>query len=109
MNLTGVKAIGTIMANSISVKRNLLSSSIAQKSENVLLKVIDINIDTLNVEVNCFINAMRKDKKQTSNSLTAILLRNDDLSNIQLKIVHDIEIEEVSYAIKYFQDLYKNM
>ncbi len=102
-------AIGTIMANSISVKRNLLSSSIAQKSENVLLKVIDINIDTLNVEVNCFINAMRKDKKQTSNSLTAILLRNDDLSNIQLKIVHDIEIEEVSYAIKYFQDLYKNM
>ena len=101
-------AIGMIMANHISVKRGMLPSSIAQAGENVLLKVIDIDIVALNVEIDRFIDAMRKDKKQTSTALTAVLMQNDGVSNVQLQIVHDIRVEEVSYAVKHFQELYKN-
>lgn len=101
-------AIGMILANYISVKRGLLQPSIAQASERVLLKVIDINIADLDVEIDHFIEAMRKDKKQTSTALTAVLMQNDGISDTQLQIVHDLHVEEVSCAVKYFQDLYKN-
>lgn len=101
-------AIGMIMANYISVKRGLLQPSTAQAGENVLLKVIDINIADLDVKMNHFIDAMRKDKKQTGTDLTAVLMQNNDISNVQLQIVHDIHVEEVACAVKYFQELYKS-
>ena len=101
-------AIGMIMANFISVKRGILQSEIAQASENVLLKVIDINISDLDVEVGRFINAMRKDKKQTSTALTAVLMQNDGINNVALKIVHDIDVKEVACAVSYFRELYTN-
>lgn len=102
-------AIGMIMADSISVKRGLLKEKMAKKSEDVLLKVIDIELSLLQVDMNRFIDAMRKDKKQTSDALTAVLLVNDGANKAELQIVHDIQVEEVRYAVDYFINLYQNV
>lgn len=99
-------AIGMIMANHISVSRGLLNPQFARISEQVLLKVIDIDISSLNVEIEQFINAMRKDKKQTSTALTAVLMIQNSAENTELQVVHDIQIAEVSSALKYFTELY---
>ncbi|MCD7746088.1 MAG: hypothetical protein LUI13_12550 [Lachnospiraceae bacterium] len=94
-------AIGMIMADSISLKRQLLSAELVTGSENVLLKVIDINPELLDVPQEQVLDAMRKDKKQTSQSLTAVLLTENGL-----ELIHDMETEEVAYAFDYFRSLY---
>lgn len=99
-------AIGMIMANHISVNRGLLYPQFAQRSEHVLLKAIDIDISALDVEIAAFIDAMRKDKKQTSNELTAVLMKNNCASDTELQVVHDIQVTEVSSALEYFMQLY---
>lgn len=99
-------AIGMIMANHISVNRGLLHPQFAQAGEQVLLKVIDIDITSMNVGIEQFINAMRKDKKQTSTALTAVLMLNNSSSDTELCVVHDIEVAEVSSALKYFIQFY---
>ena len=99
-------AIGMIMANHISVNRGLLHPQFAQAGEQVLLKVIDIDITSMNVGIEQFIDAMRKDKKQTSTALTAVLMLNNSSSDTELRVVHDIEVAEVSSALKYFIQLY---
>lgn len=96
-------AIGMIMADSISVKRGLLSEDIAKRSEEVLLKIIDIDADLSSYPLANFISAMRKDKKQTSDKLTAVLMTN---TAKDLRIVKDLSEEEVKDAIKYFSDIY---
>ena len=98
-------AIGMIMANSISKRRHLLSDDIAARSEQVLLKVIDIDINHLEKPIDDYLSAMRKDKKQTDSSLTAVLMEQEDHTT-KLEVVHDITVEEVSYAIMYFKQLY---
>lgn len=94
-------AIGMIMADSLSLKRNLLSEDVVKRSEEILLKVIDIDINLLNVSMMDVISAMRKDKKQTGTSLTAVLMTENGF-----EIVRDIKEEEVSYSFNYFKDLY---
>lgn len=98
-------AIGMIMANSISVKRGILSKNRAVRSENVLLKAIDIDLSLLDVDLKQVIEAMRKDKKQTSSNLTAVLLSEDNT----LSLVQDIAIEEVQYAFEYFCKIYNQV
>jgi 3-dehydroquinate synthase len=91
-------AIGTIMANTISLCRGILSAAIAERITNVLLKIIDIDIDESIFESDRYIKAMRKDKKQTGDQLTAILLDNKG----ELQIFRDICKEEVELAIRNF-------
>lgn len=99
-------AIGMIMADSVSVRRGILDRSIAKRAEKVLLEVIAIDDELLKAPTEEFLKAMRKDKKQTSSSLTAVLLA-DYGENPDLRIVHDILTEEVTYAVSYFLDLYE--
>lgn len=99
-------AIGMIMANSISYKRNLLKKEIVKRSEKVLLDVIDINLDLLDKPLNDFICAMRKDKKQTSDALTAVLIDSYGEKG-HLEVVHDITEFEVEFALNYFKELYR--
>ena len=97
-------AIGMIMANYIAVKRNLLNADTARRSENVLLRVIhtDVSLEVYTTEQ--FIVAMRKDKKQVSDQLTAVLMT--DVAK-DLKIVRDIAVNEVTEAVAYFNQLYR--
>lgn len=97
-------AIGMIMANHIAVDRGLLDADFARRSEKVLLRVIHISINLSSYSSEQFINAMRKDKKQTSSQLTAVLMTNLPKD---LKIVHDIKVEEVEDARNYFVEIYK--
>lgn len=98
-------AIGMIMADYISWKRGLLTEDFVKASEAVLLKVIDIDIRLLNVPLQNVIDAIRKDKKQTSEALTAVLLENVH-GQSELKVIHDMTEEEVDAALCYFQNIY---
>lgn len=98
-------AIGMIMANSISEKRGLILREIVQRSENILLRVIDINIDLLEKPLTEYMKAIRKDKKQVSESLTAVLISSYENEG-ELSVVHDICEQEVEDAICYFKKLY---
>lgn len=99
-------AIGMIMADSISVCRGLLDQNYTSEAEKLLLKVIDVPKDTVHFNKKMFVDAIRKDKKQIGNSLTAVLLI-DAAESKELIIVHDITVEEIDYAIDYFHNLYE--
>lgn len=99
-------AIGMIMADSVSVRREILDEDVAKRAEKVLLKVITIDDELLKVPTEEFLKAMRKDKKQISSNLTAVLLANYG-ENPDLRIVHDVQTDEVTYAVGYFLDLYE--
>lgn len=98
-------AIGMIMANRIAENRGLLSADTARRSEEVLLKVIHIDIDLCSYPLEQFIRAIRKDKKQTSDQLTAVLMTNVAKD---LKIVHDVLPSEIESARVYFETIYRN-
>src|SRR5699024_5746672 len=85
-------AIGMIMANRVAERRGLLSANTARRSEKVQLRVIHIGTDLNDYPLEQFIGAMRKDKKQTGDQLTAVLMTNVAKD---LKIVHDVQVEEV--------------
>ena len=97
-------AIGMIMADYISVKRGLLDKNTAYRSEQVLLKVIDIKTDLQAFKLDSYISAIRKDKKQTNDNLTAVLMTNKAKD---LKIIHDMSEEEFAAALNHFCDIYK--
>ena len=98
-------AIGMIMANHISEKRNLLSRDIVGRSENVLLKVIHIDYDLRSINFDDFIKAIQKDKKQVNDGLTVVLMTNLPKD---LRVVHDIQSDEIKGAIGHFCNLYYN-
>lgn len=100
-------AIGMIMANHISYQRELLTQEIVKRSEKVLLRVIDINVTLLDRPLDEFMKAIRKDKKQVSDSLTAVLISSYGKTS-ELSIVHDMTEKEVDEAISYFKELYRN-
>ena len=101
-------AIGMIMANNISVKRGLLKKETAERAEKVLIGnddggVIHIGVKLTDYPVEQFIAAIRKDKKQSSENLTAVLMT-DEAGD--LRVVNDIEIREITEALYHFQKLY---
>ena len=102
-------AIGMIMADSISVKRGLLSEETARKAENVLLKVIHINVNLLKGAIDGVLDAIRKDKKQTSDALTAVLMTENKDEGQRLIVIHDMTEDEVEYARDYFVDKYEKL
>ena len=96
-------AIGMIMANYISKQRGILDENIVHRSEKVLLKVIHIKTRLTDYPIEQFVAAIRKDKKQTSTQLTAVLMTNKAKD---LKVIHDMSESEVKDALTYFQYLY---
>lgn len=95
-------AIGMIMANSISDRRGILKKSVRERSEKVLLKVIDVDTSMLEMPVERYVSIMRKDKKQTNNNLRAVLMSDKE----GLIIVDNITDTEIQYALDYFINLY---
>lgn len=98
-------AIGMIMANHISQTRGYLPLNLVKRSEDVLLQVIDIDLALLARPLPEYMKAIRKDKKQESDSLTAVLITSyGDL--VELTVMHDITEDEIRSAIDYFMSLY---
>jgi len=96
-------AIGMIMANHVSFKRKLLNADFVKKSEKVLLQVIHVDPELLEISLDAFLGAMRKDKKQVDDHLTAVLMTKEEDN---LRIIHDLQTKEVEDALKYFQNIY---
>lgn len=99
-------AIGMIMANHISEERGYLVPDIVRRSEKVLLQAIDIESALLNRPLDEYMRAIRKDKKQESESLTAVLITSYGECG-ELSVVHDITQKEIQSAINYFIKLYE--
>lgn len=99
-------AIGMIMANHISLNRSWLAEEIVVRSEKVLLRVIDVDVHLMRKPLEDYIKAIRKDKKQINNSLTAVLICKYG-SESELKLVHDVTEKEIEEAINYFVELYE--
>lgn len=95
-------AMGVIAANHVSVKRGWMSQELAERMETLLLKVIHVNVNCLNADRETMLDAMRKDKKQIGNSLTTVLMKENDR---KLHIVHDTSEEEINEAIQYLRVL----
>jgi len=99
-------AIGMIMADAISLKRGYLSSDIEERARRVLDQVIDIDPNVMKVPIDEYLNAMRKDKKQTDDSLTTVLITKYGEEGT-LEIVKDTTIDEIQDAIDYFLTRYE--
>jgi len=90
-------AMGTIVANRISLQRGWLTEDKVVRVENVLWKIIHIDTDSFQVDLNEMIDAIHKDKKQVGKELTAVLMKDD----MKLKIVHDVKRDEIEKAITF--------
>ena len=100
-------AIGMIMANSMSCRRGLISEGMKERSEKQLLRIIDIDLSLFSDFVFAdFVSAVRKDKKQVNNEITAVLITRYGEKG-ELSIVHDVKEEEIKSAVDYFIQLYR--
>ena len=91
-------AMGTVAANYISLKRGWISQELVRRMEALLLKIIHVDWKCLGMDMDAIIGAMHKDKKQIGNSLTTVLMKED---NRELCIVHDTTEAEILEAVKY--------
>lgn len=91
-------AMGTIAANYISQKRGWISRELAHRMETLLVKIIHVDMGCLGTDMDAIISAMQKDKKQVGNSLTTVLMKED---NRELCIVHDTTEAEIREAVQY--------
>ncbi len=90
-------AMGTIVANRISLERGWLMEDKVVRVENVLWKIIHVDSSHFDVNMDKIINAIHKDKKQIGNQLTAVLMKDD----MKLQVVHDVQLNEIAHAITY--------
>lgn len=96
-------AMGTIIANQISLQRNIMSNATVERINHVLRKIINVDISDISVNIDEIINAIRKDKKQIDSNLTAVLMD----ENMKLLIVHDVKIEEIEKAFNFIINFLK--
>ncbi len=90
-------ALGMITANAISVQRGYMEQTIATRIENVCRKILsEIRIDPECFQMEYLLEAIHKDKKQTSKDITAVLIYKDS----SLKVFHDIREEEIKLAVE---------
>lgn len=91
-------AMGTIVANRISCSRGWMEQTIAERIEAVLYKIISVDKKVLDRPFDDIISAIKKDKKQIGDSLTAVLIRGEEM---KLEIVHDVSRLEIEEAFTY--------
>jgi len=90
-------AIGTLVADRISLGRGLLEECIVTRIESVLKKIINVELLPTSFDLDKMVGAIRKDKKQINSNLTGVLLYDD----MKLKVYHDLQKEEIERAIIY--------
>lgn len=93
-------SMGMVTANYISMKRGLLSRQLARRMEKVLRTVIEDKAYQKPFDCEKIISAIRKDKKQTGQQITAVLLT----ESFDLNIAHNVKADEVCEAVSYMSD-----
>ncbi len=95
--------IGMIMANYVSLKKNLLSEKTFQKTAKVFLAILKSDYSVLKtLSSEAIINPMKQDKKRIGNNLPLIMMDED----FNFTKILDLTIEEVNLAIEYFKTTY---
>ena len=94
-------AMGMIVANKISVNRNILDSNFASRIENVCLKILNLELKSEWFDFNKIISAIRKDKKQTDTNIKAVLMN----QNLSLEVKSDVEEVEIKRALVHLDEL----
>jgi len=89
--------LGLIVANTISSERNILDKRLKDRIEKICLNFLSVKIRHKWFEAEHIIKAMKKDKKRKSDKLAAVLF----LSDLSLKVVQDLEPDEVKKALLY--------
>jgi len=93
-------AMGTIVANRISLKRGWLEASLVEEMEKNLFEIIHVNItNELNHEE--ILKAISKDKKQEGSGITTVLLKEQKQQPMEIVIEHDTKREEINEAVSY--------
>lgn len=90
-------AMGMVVANRVSYKRGWLDTDSVERMEKILFQIIDFDMSSISIDIKEIIAAIRKDKKQVSTDLTAVLM----YDNMKLRIVHDLKPNETETAIQY--------
>lgn len=93
--------LGMLVANRISVQRGLLTLNLYDRIAKICKRVLGIKIEDSWFKIEEIIDAIRKDKKQTDDSLTAILL--DD--SFKLTLCNDISKTELENSFKYINTI----
>lgn len=95
-------AIGAIMANHVSVSRELLSAGKAQRIEALLLSILSFEQESeISFDADIMLHSMANDKKRTGTGLAAVLLDN----NYELHRINNLTSAEVKEAISHTQNL----
>lgn len=89
-------AMGTVVANRISLSRGYMREDIVNRIEKVLAKIIHISFDINKFDLDKIIDAIGKDKKQIDNNITAVLFD----ENMELIVYHDVLKEEILEALQ---------
>lgn len=89
-------ALGMITANNISVQREFMSAEYAQRIEAICQRILQ-NIEKSKewFALERIIQAIHKDKKQTSTAISAVLIKKD----YSLGVFKDVKEEEIAKAI----------
>lgn len=93
-------AMGMIVANYISVRRNMLNEIFAKRIETVCRKILTLQLQPFWFKSDIIISAIRKDKKQVNNNIRAVLMKQD----CSLEVFADIEEMEIIDAVKYLKE-----
>jgi 3-dehydroquinate synthase len=94
--------LGMITANFISLRRGILAQDIVEEIELVCKKIICLDLKKEWFEKDAIITAIKKDKKQTDNFISAILLHDD----FSLRLHRDIGVDEINQAVFYMLQVF---
>lgn len=95
-------ALGMLTANCISYKRGFITEEYKDRIENCVKKILKyIRIDVSWFDTDKILCAIRKDKKQTSESINAVLITADGT----LSVFKDIQEVEIDKAVRYMVNL----
>jgi len=90
-------AIGMLIADRISVSRGYFDAVLANRIEKICSKILTLDLKSEYFDLESIIHAIQNDKKQTSDSLTAVLLSDD----MKINIHSDIQDSEIGEAFRY--------
>lgn len=105
-NVTGYKvphgtavAMGTIVANHISLNRSRLSKGTFEKINNLIKKIVDSGYAKDRYNYVDILSAVHKDKKQIDSGIRAVLMYEEGV----LDIVNDVTKEEIFMGFDFMQ------